>query len=281
MSIQETYLLEIANAIRFAEGSGGVIPAKSFAARIRALSSGSGGSTSYDLQSKTATPGASQQIILPDSGYYGLASVTVAPIPSNLKDVSGVTAGASDVLDGKQIVDASGNVLIGSMVNRGAITAEVPGGDTFIIPEGYHNGQGKVTSLGGGGSSAPAVIQPLSISQNGTYEAPSGVDGYSPIRVNVVSPTAEPVVRELSVSQNGTYTPEEGVDGFAPVVVEVPPPVLESLEVTENGTYTPPDGVDGFSQVVVNTPVGGDGFLICEDIPRVVDCGDIYGYLDR
>ena len=35
---------------------------------------------------------------------------------------------------------------------------------------------------GGGGS---AVIEPLSVSTNGTYTAPSGVDGYSPITVNV------------------------------------------------------------------------------------------------
>ena len=34
----------------------------------------------------------------------------------------------------------------------------------------------------GGGS---AVIQSLSVTQNGTYTAPSGVDGYSPVTVNV------------------------------------------------------------------------------------------------
>lgn len=34
----------------------------------------------------------------------------------------------------------------------------------------------------GGGS---AVVQPLSVTENGTYTAPSGVDGYSPVTVNV------------------------------------------------------------------------------------------------
>lgn len=34
----------------------------------------------------------------------------------------------------------------------------------------------------GGGS---AVVQPLSVTQNGTYNPPSGVDGYSPVVVNV------------------------------------------------------------------------------------------------
>lgn len=37
-----------------------------------------------------------------------------------------------------------------------------------------------VTSGGGG-----AVIEPLSVTENGTYTAPSGVDGYSPVTVNV------------------------------------------------------------------------------------------------
>lgn len=36
---------------------------------------------------------------------------------------------------------------------------------------------------GGGG----AVVQPLSVTQNGTYNPPSGVDGYAPVTVNVSS----------------------------------------------------------------------------------------------
>lgn len=38
--------------------------------------------------------------------------------------------------------------------------------------------------MGGGGGSEP-VIESLSVTENGTYEAPSGVDGYNPITVNV------------------------------------------------------------------------------------------------
>lgn len=45
----------------------------------------------------------------------------------------------------------------------------------------YVNGQ-KVTGTGTG--STP-VINPLSVTENGTYVAPSGVDGYSPVTVNV------------------------------------------------------------------------------------------------
>lgn len=38
--------------------------------------------------------------------------------------------------------------------------------------------------MGGGGGSEP-VIESLSVTENGTYTAPSGVDGYSPVTVNV------------------------------------------------------------------------------------------------
>jgi hypothetical protein len=33
---------------------------------------------------------------------------------------------------------------------------------------------------------------------------------------------AEPVIRELSITENGTYTAPDGVDGYSPVVVNVP-----------------------------------------------------------
>lgn len=36
-----------------------------------------------------------------------------------------------------------------------------------------------------GGGDVPAVVEPLTITENGTYTAPDGVDGYSPITVNV------------------------------------------------------------------------------------------------
>ena len=105
-----------------------------------------------------------------------------------------------------------------------------------------------------GGSGSEAIIQSLSISANGVYTASSGVDGYSPITVNV--PQEEPNIQNLAISANGTYTAPADIDGYNPITVAVPErvPVVESKEIIENGTYTPAEGVDGFNSVVVNVP---------------------------
>lgn len=109
--------------------------------------SGVGGGGNYSLQSKSATPTKNQQSITPDSGYYGLSDVTVAPIPAAYQDVSAVTAGAGDVLANKIIVDDEGNIVTGTMPNNGAVskTLDVRSANrSYTVPAGYHNGSGKV-----------------------------------------------------------------------------------------------------------------------------------------
>ena len=102
----------------------------------------------------------------------------------------------------------------------------------------------KVRSISGGGS---AVIESLSITQNGTYTATGNVDGYSPITVAVV-----PDLEDITITQNGTYT-SQSHDGFDEVTVNVSASAnLQTLNVTQNGTYTPTSPVDGYDEVVVN-----------------------------
>ena len=60
-------------------------------------------------------------------------------------DLDVVTAGKPDVLTGKVIVDKDGDPLTGTMVNRGGVSQGLGVNGTYIIPEGYHNGTGKVT----------------------------------------------------------------------------------------------------------------------------------------
>ncbi len=107
--------------------------------------SGVAGGGNYSLQAKTATPTKKQQSIAPDSGFYGLSGVTVNAIPEAYQDVSSVTAGAGDVLTGKVFVTASGVVTPGEMVNNGAVNKTLDLTTiTYTIPQGYHNGSGKV-----------------------------------------------------------------------------------------------------------------------------------------
>lgn len=109
--------------------------------------SGVSGGGNYTLQSKTATPTKSQQSIAPDSGYYGLSAVTVAPIPDAYQDVSSVNAVAGDVLANKIFVDEEGNVTPGTMPNIGAVSKTLDattGNQSYTVPAGKHSGSGTV-----------------------------------------------------------------------------------------------------------------------------------------
>lgn len=99
------------------------------------------GTVTITPQSKTATPTKSPQSISPDSGKV-LSGVTVEAIPETYQDVTGVTAVAADVLEGKVIVNASGESVEGSMNNNGEINATIDGltVTSYSVPAGYTAG---------------------------------------------------------------------------------------------------------------------------------------------
>ena len=76
------------------------------------------GSNTQQLTTKAATTitpsKSSQQAVA--SGVYTTGAITVAAIPAAYQDVTGVTATASDVVSGKDIVNSSGTVVHGSLV---------------------------------------------------------------------------------------------------------------------------------------------------------------------
>lgn len=70
---------------------------------------------------------------------------------------------------------------------------------------------------------------------------------------------SEPAIEPLAVTKNGTYTAPEGVDGYSPITVDVPVPdgyIVPSgeLEVTENGIHN----VAEYASVNVNVTASGD-----------------------
>ena len=109
---------------------------------------GVSGGGNYTLQTKKATPTKNQQSITPDQGYYGLSAVTVEAIPESYQNVSSVTATAADVLANKVIINSKGETVTGTMANNGAVAKTLDattGNQSYTIPAGYHNGNGKVT----------------------------------------------------------------------------------------------------------------------------------------
>ena len=99
------------------------------------------GTVSIVTETKSATPTKSAQTITPSTGKV-LTSVSVAAIPAAYQDVTGVTAVAADVLDGKYIVLANGTKVEGSMPNNGSVTATMDGltQTSVTIPAGYTSG---------------------------------------------------------------------------------------------------------------------------------------------
>lgn len=99
------------------------------------------GTVSITTEEKTATPTKAAQTITPTSGKV-LSKVSVAAIPAAYQDVTAVTAVATDVLDGKKIVDASGTVLTGSMPNNGSAAATIDGltKTSVTVAAGYTSG---------------------------------------------------------------------------------------------------------------------------------------------
>lgn len=102
----------------------------------------------------------------------------------------------------------------------------------------------------GAGGKTDINVQPLSVTENGDYNAPSGT-AYNPVSVNV--PSKDPTLINKTVNANGTYLPSaDNADGYKKVVVNVPNSYAASDEgkvvsggalvsqtaqtVTENGT---------------------------------------------
>lgn len=99
------------------------------------------GTVKLTVETKSVTPTKSEQTITPTAGKV-LSKVTVAKIPDAYQDVTEVDAVAADVLDGKKIVNALGQVVEGSMPNNGDVSATIDGltAVSVTIPAGKTTG---------------------------------------------------------------------------------------------------------------------------------------------
>jgi hypothetical protein len=82
-------------------------------------------------QVKTTIPSKERQHIKADTGYE-LAENIVEPIPDEYADITGVTASAEDVLNGKVFVDNQGNEVQGTAELKEDLDAELTAQDEAI-----------------------------------------------------------------------------------------------------------------------------------------------------
>lgn len=78
---------------------------------------------------------------------------------------------------------------------------------------------GELVQFTEGEGDTPAVVQPLEVTENGTYTAPDGVDGFNQVVVSVPEPEIK--LQDKTITENGEYTADAGFDGLAKVLVEI------------------------------------------------------------
>lgn len=203
---------------------------------------GVAGGGNYTLQPKTVTPTKSQQSITPDQGYYGLSGVTVKAIPENFQDVSATTATAPDVLATKVFIAADGTTTTGTMPNNGAVSKTLDattGNQSYSIPAGYHNGNGKVTVV-----LEEKTVTPTTTSQN-------------------ITPTAGKVLSKVTVNAiPAIYGDATEADAVATNILSGKKAIVKVNNVatmvegtmTDNGTLT--GSIDGLTTTSYTIPSG-------------------------
>lgn len=203
---------------------------------------GVAGGGNYTLQPKTVTPTKSQQSITPDQGYYGLSGVTVKAIPENFQDVSATTATAADVLATKVFIAANGTTTTGTMPNNGAVSKTLDAAtdnQSYTIPAGYHNGNGKVTIV-----LEEKTATPTTTTQN-------------------ITPTAGKVLSKVTVSAiPAIYGDATEADAVAANILSGKKAIVKANNVatmvegtmTDNGTLT--GSIDGLTTTSYTIPSG-------------------------
>ena len=203
---------------------------------------GVAGGGNYTLQQKTVTPTKSQQSITPDQGYYGLSGVTVKAIPENFQDVSATTATAVDVLATKVFIAADGTTTTGTMANNGGVSKTLDattGNQSYTIPAGYHNGNGKVTVV-----LEEKTTTPTTTTQN-------------------ITPTAGKVLSKVTVSAiPAIYGDATEADAVAANILSGKKAIVKANNVatmvegtmTDNGTLT--GSIDGLTTTSYTIPSG-------------------------
>ena len=105
-------------------------------------------------------------------------------------------------------------------------------GSVEVIAQGIPDSPYKGCGGGSGGGGGDITVESLSVTDNGTYTAPSG-KAYSPVSVDV-----QPTLGTKSVTTNGTYTASsDNLDGYSSVTVDVPSDI-QQINPFDSGAST-------------------------------------------
>lgn len=212
----DTALSATADAIRSKTGSNDPIIWNSetgFKASIESMEVGGGGNAESDIEWESIMP--ATDITFVDGGeYIPFENVYPLILGATYKVKWGndeyTSVAVQTVFEGMDCI-AIGNVgaLDGNPDETPFVIGYIPSANGFGImrmdgTDGTHNvAIYKAKSFG-------AVIHPLEITKNGKYTVPEGVDGYSPISVNVSSGSADLGGLETAtltfMSEDGTQT---------------------------------------------------------------------------
>lgn len=129
--------------------------------------------------------------LVPDDVWIGDATQTDGEI------VSEGDATPSDVLSGVSFTSESGIHQIGTMPNNGSIQEQITVGQTYIIPQGFHDGSGTITAVSSSlpdSSSTGSGVADLGIYKtNGHYGYRNEIDvsGVNYVKFDINVPTVQ------------------------------------------------------------------------------------------
>lgn len=216
-------------------------------------------------------------------------------------DVSDATAVSEQVLSGSSFFAGENDDLQeGTMPNRGAINQALNAGGIYTIPEGYHNGMGKVSATSLGSQTQGTATPTQVLSGQTAYVNGQKITGTMPNRGanNIVLPVNGNVVipegyhnGQGRVSQNlvtqGAYTNPVSSVGTNPTYIRIPqgyygtntvsgyPEIVYSLDMARSSGYALQSEVDHWKNSYYGMEQDRNNWM------NVANSGQHYSYIFR
>lgn len=133
---------------------------------------------------------------------------------------------------------------VDSISNNGAVDAQVKEGESYTIPEGYHNGSGTVKGIAGGGN---YTLQAKSVTPTKSQQSVTSDDGYyglSSVTVEII-PDAYQDVTAVTATAADVLSPKVFVSSSGAKVTGT---------IASNGAVS--GQIDGFNVTSVTVPAG-------------------------